>query len=135
MFKATIMGRLTADPTQREFSGSRCTEMRVACETRMKDPNDILAPRLTNFIRVSIWGTQGDMALKYFHKGDGIACSGDCAARTFKGKDGKEYLAIDLMNADFAFPPVKKGGEATGDAEPTPAPKPVPVEVDDSLPF
>ena len=139
MFKAFIMGRLAADPTQREAGSSRCTELRVACETRMKDSNNPQGGLLTNFIRVSVWGTQGDNALKHFRKGYGIACTGDCAVRTYKGKDGNEYISVDLMNADFSFPPGKKTGDNTAQTSApirSEAPVPQPVDgVDDLLPF
>lgn len=136
MIKATIQGRLTADPTHRENNGgSRVTTCNVACDTKQKDPSG--QGMLTNFVHCSFWGQQGDSVLKYFHKGDGIIATGDLAGRMYAGQDGKQYMSLELLNATFEFPAGKRSDkpDPTKTATPAPAPAPTPVDDNDDLPF
>ena len=96
MFKANILGNLTADPT---ISDAGCCNFTVAANTSLL----IDGKPKTEFVRVAVWGKRGETVARLFKKGDPIFVCGDYATSEYVGQDSKTHMSHNLRNADFDF--------------------------------
>lgn len=96
MFKAQIIGNLTADPTLSESGACNFT---VAATTSLM----VNGSPKTEFVRVSVWGKRGETIAKHFKKGDPIFCMGDFVTSEFINRNNEKQLQLNLRSADFSF--------------------------------
>ena len=84
MNNISVIGRLVADPEQREYNGRNVTNFVLASDSsaRNSDGNFI-----TNFYRVSAWGNASDTIYKYSKKGDLLGVCGSFSTREYSSKD------------------------------------------------
>lgn len=140
-----IIGRLTADPAQKDVNGAVCTTFTVAEDTRRKDKD---GNRITNFWRTTVWRTMGENAAKYLHKGDQVYVLGnDVAVNTYIDTNNQWRYSLETTAADLKYLSTKaksqQNAAKNAAAAPAPAPAyaqppaaaPMPAGDDDSLPF
>lgn len=96
-----IVGRLTADPAQREVNGITCATFTVAEDTRRKDKE---GNKVTNFWRVTAWRGLGENAAKYLRKGGQTYVIGnDVFVNTYTDKNGAQRWSLETTAADIRF--------------------------------
>lgn len=103
-----IMGRLSRDPELRQTTtGKNVASFTIACSRGRKDAN---GKDLVDWIPVVAWEHTAEFVCKYFEKGSLIAIDGRLQSRTYKGRDGNNRTAIEIVanNANFA------GSKSTG---------------------
>lgn len=130
-----IVGRLTADPTQKEVSGIPCATFTVAEDTRRKDKD---GEKITNFWRVTAWRGWGENAAKYLHKGNQVYVVGnEVVVNTYTDKNGQWRFSLETTVADMRFLGSKNdNAESTHEeSPPPPASAPMPNDTGDELPF
>jgi single-strand DNA-binding protein len=154
--RVVLTGRLTRDPELRSFpSGMSVCSMRIAFNTRKKDPATGEWGEKPNFIDVSVWGRQGELAAQYLSKGRAVAIDGRLEWREFQDQNGNNRQVIEIVadNVEFlggrddvqapgggagGFTPRSDIPADTSDFGPSPAPTPTtpsaPVP-DDDIPF
>lgn len=92
MYKATITGRLGADPEMREVQVEGQTKkvcsFNVAAENRGKQ---------TQWFRVNTWEGQAEAAMQMLQKGSAVMVEGPITARAFVGKeDNKPRASMEV---------------------------------------
>ena len=130
-----IIGRLTADPVQKDVSGATCTTFTVAEDTRRKDKD---GNKVTNFWRVTAWRGLGDTVAKYLHKGNQVYVVGnEVLVNTYTDKNGQWRSSLETTAADMRFVGSKNDNAGTQDEAPPapPASAPMPADGEDDLPF
>lgn len=155
--RVILTGRLTRDPELRTFpSGMSVCSLRLAFNTRKKDQATGEWGEKANFVDVSIWGRQGELASQYLSKGRAVALDGRLEWREFQDQAGNNRQAIEVVadNVEFLGSPqdAQGGGQQAGGFAPRSdvpadmndfAPAPVaagagngsPAPADDDIPF
>ena len=110
MFKANLLGNLTADPM---LSDAGCCNFTVAANTSLL----VDGKPKTEFVRVAVWGKRGETVARLFKKGDPIFVCGDYASSEYVGQDSKTHTSHNLRNADFDF--VRSGRNAESNSAQT----------------
>ena len=90
--KIGLTGRLTRDPSQREYNGSNIVSFSVAVNTTKKDGDKYLA----DFYDVSVFGKQGEYVLSRLAKGSLVQVYGDFVYQTYKNKAGEEKYSLSV---------------------------------------
>lgn len=108
MFKANLLGNITADPA---ISDAGCCNFTVAANTTLM----VDGKPKTEFVRVAVWGKRGETVARCFKKGDPIFVCGDYASSEYVGQDGKTHISHNLRNADFDF--VRSGRASANEAQ------------------
>lgn len=102
MISATLLGRLTADPQSRQAGRSNVVNFNVACDSTRKDRN---GNSTATFVRVAVWGHQGDFVERYFHKGDPIFVTGELLTEEYVDRNGAHRTAVTLTAQNVSFVP------------------------------
>jgi single-strand DNA-binding protein len=153
--RVILTGRLTRDPELRSTgSGMSVCSLRLAFNTRKKDPATGEWGEKPNFIDVTVWGRQGEIVAQYMSKGRAIAVDGRLEWREFTDNQGNNRQAIEIVadNTEFiggredaqgggGFTPRSDIPVDTGDFAPAPVGAPnggnghSPAAADDDIPF
>ena len=131
--RVILTGRLTRDPELRSFpSGMAVCSLRLAFNTRKKDQATGEWGEKSNFIDVSIWGKQGELASQYLSKGRAVALDGRLEWREFQDASGNNRQALEVVadNVEFLGGP-QDGGGGGGDRGFTPTRSDIPVDTGD----
>jgi len=112
MNKSILIGRLVADPeTRRTQNGKAVASYRLAVDRQFKKEGQPEA----DFISCVAWGSNGDFAEKYLHKGMKIAIEGRIQTRTYDDKDGKKVYVTEVVVDHHEFCEKKAdGGNSSG---------------------
>jgi single-strand DNA-binding protein len=89
MNRICIVGRLTADPSSKNFGTSTMAEFSVAVRKMRKEEAD--------FFNVKSFGKTADFVLQYLSKGRMVAVSGRMESRKHTNQDGKTTTYWDLV--------------------------------------
>ena len=136
-----IIGRLTADPVQKDVNGAVCTTFTVAEDTRRKDKE---GNKITNFWRVTAWRALGETAAKYLHKGDRTNVVGnEVLVNTYIDTNNQWRFSLETTAADVQFLTTKAESQqnaannaiAARTQAPAPTSAPMPVDDSEDLPF
>lgn len=102
--RVVLTGNLTSDPDLRETpSGLKICKLRVACNTRRKDPSGEWVDK-PNYFDVTVFGAQGENAHKYLAKGRPVAVDGRLEWREWVDKDTqKNRQSIDIIADSVQF--------------------------------
>jgi single-strand DNA-binding protein len=113
--RVVLTGNLTRDPELRSTpSGTSVCSLRVACNTRRKDPSGEWVDK-PNFFDVTVWGAQGENCAQYLSKGRPVAVDGRLEWREWEAKDGSgKRQSIDIIADSVQFLGSRDGGEANG---------------------
>lgn len=98
--KATILGRLGADPETRSFpnGGSICS-LRVATSERWKDKQTGEAREATEWHRVVLNGRTGEIAQQYLRKGSEVYIEGRIHTRKWQDQNGQDKYATEIRGS------------------------------------
>ncbi len=112
MNKATIIGRLAADPELKQTgSGIAVTSFTLAVDR----PYTKGADRQTDWIDIVAWRKTAEFVCKYFSKGDPIVVEGSIQTRMWEDKAGQKRKAVEINAENVEFVPAAKG-QAEGNA-------------------
>jgi single-strand DNA-binding protein len=103
--RVVITGNLTRDPELRSTGGgtSVCS-LRVAVNTRRKDPSSGDWVDKPNYFDVTVWGRQGESCAEYLSKGRPVAIDGRLEWREWEDREsGKKRQAIDIIADSVQF--------------------------------
>jgi single-strand DNA-binding protein len=103
--KVILVGRLGADPVQRETKSGTvlvhfplATSRRTAPESEGEEPGEE-----TQWHRVVAWGKQGEVCCRYLKKGESIYLEGNLRSRKYSGKDGIERTQTEVHLENVSF--------------------------------
>jgi len=100
--RVVITGNLTRDPELRSLpSGTSVCSLRIACNTRRKDPSGQWVDK-PNYFDVTVWGAQGENCARYLSKGRPVAIDGRLEWREWE-RDGQKRQAIDIIADSVQF--------------------------------
>lgn len=127
--RVVLTGRLTRDPELRSFpSGTAVCSMRIAFNTRKKDQATGEWGEKPNFVDVSVWGRQGELAAQYLAKGRAVALDGRLEWREFQDQQGNNRQAIEVVADNIEFLGGREEGQGGGGFTPR---SDVPVDTND----
>lgn len=125
--RAMITGNLTRDPELRSTNnGTAVCSMRVAVNTRRKDPESGEWGEKPNYFDVTVWGAQGESCAQHLAKGRAVAVDGRLDWREWDATDGsgkRQAVSIIAENVQFLGPPKSGQPESPGS------------DPDDDIPF
>ena len=114
MNKATLIGRLAADPELRQTgSGIAVTSFTIAVDRPYVKGSD----RQTDWIDIVAWRNTAEFVCKYFQKGSPIIIEGSIQTRRYQDKNGNNRTAFEVVANNVQFVESKRDG-VSGDAAP-----------------
>ena len=113
--RVVLTGNLTRDPELRATSGGTAVcKLRIAVNTRRKDPSTGEWGEKPNYFDVTVWGAQGENCATYLQKGRPVAVDGRLEWREWEGENGQKRQAIDIIADSVQFLGSREGGENGG---------------------
>jgi single-strand DNA-binding protein len=114
--RVVLTGNLTRDPELRSTgSGTSVCSLRVACNTRRKDPTTGDWTDKPNYFDVTVWGAQGENCATYLQKGRPVAIDGRLEWREWEAKDGSgKRQSVEIIADSVQFLGSRDGGENGG---------------------
>jgi single-strand DNA-binding protein len=101
--RVVITGNLTRDPELRSTpSGTSVCSLRIACNTRRKDPSGEWVEK-PNYFDVTVWGKQGENCATYLQKGRAVAIDGRLEWREFDDREGNKRQAVEIVADSVQF--------------------------------
>lgn len=97
----TISGNIGKDPTMRQVGSSQVADFTVAVRQNRPDRNGDYG---VDWVRCSVFGKRADTIMKYFHKGDNVAVSGQWSVNQWTNQQGEPQFAVELNVNDFDLP-------------------------------
>lgn len=96
MNSVNLMGRLTRDPEMRTTpSGRKVARFTIAVDR-------LTSEKQTDFIRISCWEKQADLAMDYLFKGDMVGIEGRLQINVKgEGDDRREYAEVSAFRLTF----------------------------------
>jgi single-strand DNA-binding protein len=113
--RVILTGNLTRDPELRSTnSGTSVCGLRVAVNTRRKDPSTGEWTDKANYFDVTVWGAQGENCAQYLQKGRPVAVDGRLEWREWEDKAGNKRQSVDIIADSVQFLGSREGGENGG---------------------
>jgi single-strand DNA-binding protein len=113
--RVVLVGNLTRDPELRHTpSGTPVCSLRLAVNTRRKDPATGEWGEKPNYFDITVWGNQGESCAQYLGKGRPIAVDGRLEWREWEAQDGSKRQAVEIIADSVQF----LGSRADAGAEP-----------------
>ncbi|GHP13000.1 hypothetical protein YK48G_04250 [Lentilactobacillus fungorum] len=101
MRNMSITGNVGQDPTSRQVGNNQVADFSIA--VRRNRPN-----RDGNYgadwVRCSVFGKRSNTVMKYFHRGDNVAVSGQWSINRWTDNRGKDQFGLELNVNDFDLP-------------------------------
>lgn len=135
MNSVVLSGRLATQPelAYTPQTQTACCRFSLAVDRPKKNGQDQGA----DFVRITVWGKQGENCNQYLAKGQEAIISG--SIRTNKGNDGKTYTEVVANNVEFGRKPTNYQTAPTTVDMPQPVQQTINVvpfnQVDDAPPF
>lgn len=102
MNKATLIGRLAADPELRQTgSGIAVTSFTIAVDRPYTKGSD----RQTDWIDIVAWRNTAEFVCKYFQKGSPIIIEGSIQTRMWEDKAGQKRKSVEIVAENVEFVP------------------------------
>ena len=133
--RVTLTGNLTRDPELRSTpSGTAVCSMRIACNTRRKDPTSGEWADRPGYYDVTVWGAQGENCARFLSKGRPVAVDGRLEWREWQAQDASKREAVEIVAdaVQFLTAPDRENGNGTA---PEPVPAGTPAEDGDDIAF
>ena len=112
--RVVLTGNLTRDPELRTTpSGTSVCSLRLACNTRRRDPSGEWADK-PNYFDITVWGAQGENCANYLSKGRPVAVDGRLEWREWDDQQGNKRQAVDIIADSVQFLGSRDGGENGG---------------------
>ena len=107
--KVIIMGRLTADPEQKQTqSGTAVTSFTLAVDREFQKEGQ---EKQTDFINVVAWKQTAEFVTKYFRKGSAMLVDGSIQTRSWQDQQGQKRYATEVVASKIYFCEAKKDSE------------------------
>lgn len=101
MNKVTLIGRLTADPTEKiTLIGNKKYCFTIAVNRNYSGSD---GERKTDFFNVTAWRGLGEKVSRYAKKGNKVAVSGSIELRNYEDSRGVKRTAVDIIAQDVEF--------------------------------
>jgi single-strand DNA-binding protein len=105
MNKATLIGRLAADPELRQTgSGIAVTSFTIAVDRPYTKGSD----RQTDWIDIVAWRNTAEFVCKYFQKGSPIIIEGSIQTRMWEDKAGQKRKSVEIVAENVELFPEAK---------------------------
>ncbi len=131
--RVVLTGNLTRDPELRSTAGgtSICS-LRIATNTRRKDPQTGDWVDKANYLSVTVFGAQGENCARFLSKGRPVAIDGRLEWREWQGNDGVKRESVEIFADSVQF----LGGrdDAGGNGERRSPQSDVPADTSDFAP-
>lgn len=101
MNRTDIIGNLTADPETRTVNTEKGTS--TVCNFTVAVNRAFRDRKFTDYFRVSTWGTQADICMKYLLKGKKVRVTGIVSVNAYIGNDGKPHGSLELSASEIEF--------------------------------
>ena len=113
--KISLTGRLTKEPTKKDWQGTTVVSFTVAVNTTKKEGDKYVS----DFYNVSVWGKSGEFILPRVTKGSMVQVYGDLVLQPYKDKNNVERQSLSVRASDvLPLTPTQKKDEPTGEPEP-----------------
>ena len=113
--RVILTGRLTRDPGLRNLpSGMSVCSLRLAFNTRKKDPTTGEWGEKGNFVDVTVWGRQGEIVAQYMTKGRAIAVDGRLEWREWTDQTGNNRQTLEIIADNTEFIGGRDEGQGGG---------------------
>ena len=120
--KVILIGRLGADPIQRETkSGTSVVHFPMATSRKFREGAEgegETSREETQWHRVVAWGKQGEVCAQYLRKGQPVYVEGMIRSRKYDGKDGVGRVAFEVHADNVSFLNGGRPARAEDAAEP-----------------
>jgi single-strand DNA-binding protein len=103
--RVVLVGNLTRDPELRHTpSGTAICKLRVAVNSRQKDPATGEWGEKPNYFDVTVWGNQGESCAQYLSKGRPVGVDGRLDWREWEDKQtGQKRQAVEIIADSVQF--------------------------------
>jgi single-strand DNA-binding protein len=114
--RVVLVGNLTRDPELRHTpSGTAVCGLRIAVNSRRKDPATGEWGEKPNYFDVSVWGNQGESCAQYLSKGRPVGVDGRLDWREWEAQDGTKRQAVEVIADSVQF--LGSRGDAEGQSQ------------------
>src|SRR6059036_1395437 len=111
--RVVLVGNLTKDPELRHTpSGMAVCSLRLAVNSRQKDPASGEWTEKPNYFDVTVWDKQGENCAQYLSKGRPVAVDGRLDWREWEAQDGSKREAVEIVAESVQF--LGSRGDAAG---------------------
>jgi single-strand DNA-binding protein len=135
--RVALIANLTRDPELRATAnGASVCSLRVAFNTRRKDPASGEWHNNANYADVTVWGAQAENCARYLTKGRPIAIDGRLDWHEWQAQDGSRRQALSIIADAVQFLTSRDHGN--GQTSPAAPPEPslaASSASDDDIPF
>ena len=101
--RVVLTGNLTRDPELRNTGGGTpVCSLRVACNTRQKDPSGDWVDK-PNYFDVTVWGAQGENCATYLAKGRPVAVQGRLEWREWEDQQNNKRQSVEIIADSVQF--------------------------------
>ena len=126
MNSVILIGRLARDP---ELSYTPNTQNAKCIFTIAVDrPRRNGEDQGADFIRITVWGTQGENCDRYLSKGRQVAIAGRIQTGSYKNRDGQTVYTTDVVAERVEFLGGNNQQAPARTEEPAPQPEPAPQQ-------
>jgi single-strand DNA-binding protein len=102
--RVVLVGNLTKDPELRHTpSGTPVCKLRLAVNTRQKDPQTGEWGDKPNYFDVTVWGNQAESCAQFLSKGRPVAVDGRLDWREWDAQDGTKRQAVEIIADTVQF--------------------------------
>jgi len=112
--KVMLMGNLTRDPELRYTSGGQAVCNFSLAINRYFNNKDGERQEEVTFMRITVWGKQGENCAQYLSKGRSAFVEGRLKSRSWETEDGQKRSAVDVVADNVQFLSGRGGSEASG---------------------
>jgi len=114
MLKCMLIGNLGGDPDLRYSPEGRAfLRMNVACNYRARNPQGEWEDK-TEWVRVTVFGQQGERLGQYLRKGSRVYVDGRLEARPWTDQQGQVRAGLEVIASDVQFMSPRSDDERTG---------------------
>jgi single-strand DNA-binding protein len=113
--RVVLVGNLTRDPELRHTGGGTpVCSLRIAVNTRRKDPGTGEWTDKPNYFDITVWGNQAESCNQYLSKGRPVAVDGRLEWREWEAQDGTKRQAVEVVAESVQFLGGRDGGGGDG---------------------
>ncbi len=109
--KVALTGRVTKEPTQKDWQGTTVVSFSVAVNTTKKDGDNYIS----DFYNVSVWGKSAEFILPRISKGTMVQVYGDLVQQTYTDKNNVEKQSMSVRASDVIPLSYGKSAKKTDD--------------------
>jgi len=106
MFNVSAVGRLVADPEQKEIRDDlKLTKFRILINKK-KGQEEVVSA-----IDCNLWGDKGNAAMTYLKKGDQVTIAGAAHLNQYEKQNGESACSVEVNVQEYSLPPKPKAVE------------------------